>query len=92
MSYFGELLKRERKQLGLSQAEFARASMVTRVTIARLETGYHEIPQKRTLLQLANFLGRPVDDLLEPMIHDMLEPYGEFQISIKRKENRDEMG
>ena len=60
---FSENLMRLRKAKGLSQEEFANEIDVTRQTVSKWELGV-STPEMDKLVQMANFFGISVDDLL----------------------------
>ncbi|MBR2704340.1 MAG: helix-turn-helix transcriptional regulator [Clostridia bacterium] len=60
---FSENLMRLRKSKGLSQEEFANEIDVTRQTVSKWELGV-STPDMDKLVQMANFFGISVDDLL----------------------------
>ncbi|HID57335.1 TPA: XRE family transcriptional regulator [Candidatus Poribacteria bacterium] len=59
----GKRLQRLRRQAGLSQEELAERAGISRVTIARIETG-EQSPRYETLIALAKGLGSSLDQLL----------------------------
>jgi transcriptional regulator with XRE-family HTH domain len=65
MTPLKNVLRRERRRAGLTQAELAEKSGVSLPTIARIEAGYIEAPRVSTLRKLARGLGLEVRDLLE---------------------------
>ena len=60
---FSENLMRLRKQKGLSQEEFANEIDVSRQTVSKWELGV-STPEMEKLIQMSNFFGVSVDDLL----------------------------
>ena len=60
---FSENLMRLRKQKGLSQEEFANEIDVSRQTVSKWELGV-STPEMEKLMQMSNFFGVSVDDLL----------------------------
>lgn len=58
------MVKRQRKALGMTQAELALKVGVTKQYITMLERGKHRTPSLPTLRKLARALGVPVTDLL----------------------------
>ena len=56
-------IREMRKSKGMTQAELASASGVSRLTISELETGKLTNARSKTLLALANALGCTIDDL-----------------------------
>ena len=60
---FSENLMRLRKQKGLSQEEFANEIDVSRQTVSKWELG-SSTPEMEKLMQMSNFFGVSVDDLL----------------------------
>lgn len=60
---FSENLMRLRKQKGLSQEEFANEVGVSRQTVSKWELGV-STPEMEKLIQMSNFFGVSVDDLL----------------------------
>ncbi len=60
---FSENLMRLRKQKGLSQEEFANEIDVSRQTVSKWELG-SSTPEMEKLIQMSNFFGVSVDDLL----------------------------
>lgn len=73
MSNLGFKLKKLRKYKGLNQDELAQMLGVGKTTVSNYETGY-TMPPGMNLLQLANFYGVSMDDLLDDTvtIEDML--------------------
>lgn len=59
----GDAVLAYRKQRGLTQAQLAEKSEVTRSHIANLETGRSDVPVS-TLMRIADALGVPAKDLL----------------------------
>ena len=60
----GIKLARIRKEKGLSQEKLSEVSGVSRVTIARFETGVSS-PKLQTLKRLADALKVPIDELID---------------------------
>lgn len=61
-------LKEIREGKGISIAELARISNVTRQTIYRLEGGKDNVANSKTLVALADALGVKVSDFFEPSV------------------------
>jgi XRE family transcriptional regulator of biofilm formation len=59
------VLKALREKKGLSQAEVAKRSGVTRFYVSQLESGLRKNPSLPVLKRLARALGVPVTELLE---------------------------
>jgi DNA-binding XRE family transcriptional regulator len=59
----GKRLQRLRREVGLSQEELAKRAGISRVTIARIETG-EQSPRYEALIALAKSLQIPLDRLL----------------------------
>lgn len=51
----------------ISQEALAKLAGLSRVTVNRVERGTH-IPDGRTMMKLAQALGRPVADLFPPLL------------------------
>ena len=67
MSNLGFKLKKLRKYKGLNQDELAQMLGVGKTTVSNYETGY-TTPPGMNLLQLANFYGVSIDDLLNDKV------------------------
>ena len=53
-----------RKSKGFSQDQLAAAAGISRITVARLESGKYS-PTLKTLVRLSDALGVPVNELIE---------------------------
>ena len=51
-----------RKQMGLSQEEFARALRVSRQTVSSIETGRYN-PSLELAFSISDFLGKPIEEI-----------------------------
>lgn len=51
-----------RKQMGLSQEEFARALRVSRQTVSSIETGRYN-PSLELAFTIADFFGKPIEEI-----------------------------
>ena len=60
----GKKIQKLRKELGLSQDEFARKADVPYTTLTKIETGVIRKPSVFTVEQVASALGTSVDSLL----------------------------
>lgn len=65
MIAFANIIRAERGNAGLSQAELAAKACVKVATISRIENGHH-LPQARTIAKIANALGKPDLALIAP--------------------------
>ena len=63
MDYFGQNLKALRKRMGLTQQELAEKFGVRKTTISNYETSVSS-PPKNGLVEIANFFGVSLDELL----------------------------
>lgn len=63
MDYFGQNLKSLRKRMGLTQQELAEKFGVRKTTISNYETSVSS-PPKNGLVEIANFFGVSLDELL----------------------------
>lgn len=59
-------IKEARQELGLSQAELAAISGISRQTISGLETGSITVTTTETLIKIANALNKKVSDIFLP--------------------------
>ena len=64
MNKLGKKIQKLRKELGLSQDEFARKADVPYTTLTKIETGVIRKPSVFTVEQVASALGTSVDSLL----------------------------
>lgn len=51
-----------RKQMGLSQEEFARALRVSRQTVSSIETGRYN-PSLELAFSISDFFGKPIEEI-----------------------------
>ena len=61
---FSVILKRARKNMGVSQREFSAMTGITQAQICRLENGDTSKPSKKTLKAVAPYVGRSYGELL----------------------------
>ena len=64
MNGLGDLIKRKREELGLSQEELARKVGVRRETIGNLENG-KDNPSLKLAMDIANVFGCTVEELFQ---------------------------
>lgn len=64
MNRLGKKIQKLRKELGLSQDEFARKADVPYTTLTKVETGVIKKPSVFVVAKIAKALGVSVDDLL----------------------------
>ena len=83
---FGERLKTFRKKAGLTQEELAEKAGVSNITISQWENGIYA-PTMTRIKALAKALNVPESDLL----HDPPERAGEWILTIRHSEEKDEV-
>ena len=64
MNRLGKKIQKLRKELGLSQDEFARKADVPYTTLTKIETGVIKKPSVFVVAKIVKALGISVDDLL----------------------------
>lgn len=64
MNKLGKKIQKLRKELGLSQDEFARRADVPYTTLTKIETGVIKKPSVFVVAKIASALDTSVDDLL----------------------------
>ena len=89
MNELGNKIAKKRKDLGLTQAEFAEEMMVTRQTVSRWEAGT-VMPDIDKIGDIASYLGVSCDYLLKDGITDegsvgVVKPVGKLLAGMKGK-------
>lgn len=79
----GELIRRNREELGFSQAELARWVKCRPNFISMIENGHARFP-RRKWLAFAEFLGLDRLEFLEMILEDLLPDFEDYRV-IKRR-------
>jgi len=79
----GELIRRNREELGFSQAELARMIKCRPNFISMIENGHARFPRRRWLA-FVEFLGLDHLEFLEMILEDLLPDFEDYRV-IKRR-------